>query len=86
MSATSDNHCLFNLRWVYMAIVFNTPSEVRMYIIKVRHANGFAFEVECTSVEHARLVETEFMKRFSAFEGYAVGAYVIERTTRAVCL
>ena len=57
-----------------------------MYIIKVRHANGFAFEVECTSVEHARLVETEFMKRFPAFDGYAVGAYVIERTTRAVCL
>lgn len=46
-----------------------------MYIIKVRHANGFAFEVKCTSVEHARLVETELMKRFSAFEGYAVGAY-----------
>ena len=44
-----------------------------MYIIKVRHANGFAFEVKCTSVEHARLVETELMKRFPAFEGYAVG-------------
>ena len=57
-----------------------------MYIIKVRHANGFAFEVKCTSVEHARLVETELTKRFPAFEGYAVGAYVIERTAKVVCL
>ena len=58
-----------------------------MYIIKVRHADGdFAFEVKCTSVEHARLVETELTKRFHAFDGYAVGVYVIERTTRAVCL
>ena len=69
-----------------MAIVFNTSSEVRMYIIKVRHANGFAFKVECTSVEHARLVETELMKRFSAFEGYAVGAYYVEESIKAVCL
>lgn len=57
-----------------------------MYIIKVRHANGFAFEVKCTSVEHARLVETELMKRFSAFEGYAVGAYYVEESIKAVCL
>lgn len=57
-----------------------------MYIIKVRHANGFAFEVKCTSVEHARLVETELMKRFSAFEGYAVGAYDIEESVRVVYL
>ena len=57
-----------------------------MYIIKVRHANGFAFKVKCTSVEHARLVETELMKRFPAFDGYVVGAYAIERTIRAVCL
>lgn len=57
-----------------------------MYIIKVRHANGFAFEVKCTSVEHARLVETELMKRFPAFESYAVDAYYIEESTKAVCL
>ena len=57
-----------------------------MYIIKVRHANGFAFEVKCTSVEHARLVETELMKRFCAFEGYAVGAYYTEESIKAVCL
>lgn len=57
-----------------------------MYIIKVRHADGFVFVVECTSVEHARLVETELTKRFHAFEGYAVGAYVIERTVKVVCL
>ena len=58
-----------------------------MYIIKVRHADGdFAFEVKCTSVEHARLVETELMKRFSAFEGYAVGAYYIEESIKVVCL
>lgn len=57
-----------------------------MYIIKVRHANGFAFEVKCTSVEHARLVETELMKRFPAFEGYAVGAYYIEESVMVVCL
>ena len=58
-----------------------------MYTIKVRHADGdFAFEVKCTSVEHARLVETELMKRFSAFEGYAVGAYYIEESIKAVCL
>lgn len=57
-----------------------------MYIIKVRHANGFAFEVKCTSVEHARLVEIELMKRFCAFEGYAVGAYYIEESIKAVCL
>ena len=69
-----------------MAIVFNTSSEVRMYIIKVRHADGFAFEVECPTVEQARLVEAALAKRFPAFDGYAVRAYVIERTTRAVCL
>ena len=57
-----------------------------MYIIKVRHADGFAFEVECTSVEHARLVETELMKRYPAFEGYAVGAYYVEESIKAVCL
>ena len=57
-----------------------------MYIIKVCHANGFAFEVKCTSVEHARLVETELMKRFPAFEGYAVGAYYIEESIKVVCL
>ena len=57
-----------------------------MYIIKVRHADGFAFEVECTSVEHARLVETELTKRFPAFEGYAVGAYYSEASVRVVCL
>lgn len=57
-----------------------------MYIIKVRHANGFAFEVKCTSVEHARLVETELKKRFPAFEGYAAGAYYIEESIKAVCL
>ena len=57
-----------------------------MYIIKIRHADGFAFEVKCTSVEHARLVETELKKRFSAFEGYAVGAYYIEESVRMVCL
>ena len=57
-----------------------------MYIIKVRHANGFVFEVKCTSVEHARLVETELMKRFPAFEGYAAGAYYIEESVRVVCL
>ena len=68
-----------------MAIVFNTSSEVRMYI-KVRHADGFAFEVECPTVEQARLVEAALAKRFPSFDGYAVGAYVIERTTRAVCL
>lgn len=44
-----------------------------MYIIKVHHADGFVFEVKCSSVEHTRLVETELMKRFPAFEGYAVG-------------
>lgn len=57
-----------------------------MYIIKVRHANGFAFEVKCTSVAHARLVETELKKRFPAFEGYVVGAYYIEESVRVVCL
>lgn len=57
-----------------------------MYIIKVSHANGFAFEVKCPSVGHARLVETELMKRFPAFEGYAVGAYYVEESIKAVCL
>lgn len=57
-----------------------------MYIIKVRHADGFVFEVKCSSVEHARLVGTELMKRFPAFEGYAVGAYYIEESIKAVCL
>ena len=57
-----------------------------MYIIKVRHANGFAFEAKCASVEHARLVETELKKRFPAFEGYAVGAYYIEESIKVVCL
>lgn len=57
-----------------------------MYIIKVRHANGFAFEVKCTSVEHARLVETELMKRFPAFDGYAITTYAIESTMVPVCL
>lgn len=57
-----------------------------MYIIKVRHADGFAFEVKCTSVEHARLVNIELAKRFPAFEGYAVGAYYIEEAIKAVCL
>lgn len=57
-----------------------------MYIIKVRHADGFAFEVECTSVAHARLVVTELMKRFPAFDGYAVGAYYVEESIKVVCL
>ena len=58
-----------------------------MYIIKVRHADGdFAFEVKCTSVERARLVETELSKRFSAFEGYAVDAYYVEESIKVVCL
>lgn len=57
-----------------------------MYIIKVRHANGFVFEVKCTSVEHARLVETEFAKRFPAFDGYAITTYAIESTMVPVCL
>lgn len=86
MSATSDNHCLFNLRWVYMAIVFNTSSEFHMYVIRVRHTAGFAFEVECSTVEHARLVEAALAKRFPSFDGYVVRAYVIERTAKVVCL
>lgn len=57
-----------------------------MYLIRVRHAEGFDFEVECLDLNHARLVEVELAKRFPAFDGYAVRAYVIERTTRVVCL
>ena len=57
-----------------------------MYLIRVRHAEGFDFKVECRDLNHARLVEVELAKRFPAFDGYAVRAYVIERTTRAVCL
>lgn len=57
-----------------------------MYVIRVRHADGFEFKVECNDLNHARLVETEFAKRFPSFVGYAVGAYVVECTTKAVCL
>lgn len=57
-----------------------------MYVIRVRHADGFEFKVECNDLNHARLVETEFAKRFPAFDGYAVGAYVVECSTKVVCL
>ena len=57
-----------------------------MYLIRVRHADGFAFKVECRDLNHARLVEVELAKRFPAFDGYAVGAYVVECTTKVVCL
>jgi hypothetical protein len=57
-----------------------------MYLIRVRHADGFDFKVECRDLNHARLVEVELAKRFPAFDGYAVGAYVVECTTKVVCL
>lgn len=58
-----------------------------MYFICVRHTGGFTFKTACRTVEDARRIESELSARFPSFEGYAVGAYVVEgNTTKAVCL
>ena len=57
-----------------------------MYIVRVRHTGGFEFKIECNDLNHARLVEAEFTQYFPSFDGYVVGVYVVDNTTKVVCL
>ena len=56
------------------------------YTIHVQSKDGVSFFVDNLPLEAAKVLETEFTKRFPAFDGYAIITYAIESTMVPVCL
>ena len=50
------------------------------YTIHVQSKDGVSFFVDNLSLEAARVLEAEFVKRFPSFDGYAIATYAMEST------
>ena len=56
------------------------------YSIHVQSKDGVSFFVENLQLAEAKVLETEFAKRFPSFDGYAITTYALESTMVPICL